>query len=112
MVESGAQVFQRLGCATCHRSGSGARGPILDGLLGRRVRLRDGRVVVADEAYIRQSILEPASQVVAGYEPIMPAFRGQISEEALLQLLAYIRSRAGSGEGPVPPPAGPAGSSR
>jgi len=54
--------------------------------------LASGEVVVADEAYIRESILRPTSSIVNGYQPIMPTFQGQISEETLLQLITYIKS--------------------
>ncbi|MFP3559542.1 cytochrome c oxidase subunit II, partial [Paraburkholderia sp. SIMBA_049] len=67
----------------------------LHGLLGRDVHLSDGRSLIADEAYIRDSILLPRKDVVAGYEPIMPSFAGQISEEDILAIIGYIRSTGG-----------------
>ena len=54
--------------------------------------LSDGTVVIADDRYIHDSIVRPESQIVAGYAPIMPSFAGQISEEDLLKLVAYIKS--------------------
>lgn len=88
----GETLFQERGCVTCHREESGALGPSLVGLYGRTVTLQDGRTVLADEGYLRESILRPAAKIVAGYPPIMPAYEGQISEEGILQLIAYIRS--------------------
>ena len=63
-------------------------------LYGTPVKLTDGRTVVADDAYIRGCILTPFQQLVAGYPPLMPTFRGQVSEEQILQLIAYIKSLA------------------
>src|SRR5262249_15919087 len=72
MAGAGKELFEQLGCATCHQAASGARGPNLMGLLGKQVTLADGRTVVADEAYVRDSILDPQAAVVSGYQPIMP----------------------------------------
>lgn len=91
MAASGAQLFAELGCATCHRPDDDSRGPWLAGLFGSQVELADGSTVVADEDYVRSSILDPSSQLVAGHEAIMPTYRGQVSEEELLELLRYIR---------------------
>ena len=88
----GQKLFRDLACYTCHRSDATGRGPVLEGLFGKTVTLAGGGTVKADEAYIRESILDPRAKVVAGFEPIMPTFQGLISEEQLLQLLAYIRS--------------------
>ncbi|MGH7429015.1 MAG: cytochrome c oxidase subunit II [Candidatus Methylomirabilaceae bacterium] len=93
-ASAGARLFQQLGCDTCHRADTRARGPSLDDLFGTRVRMRDGATVVADEGYLRESILSPNARIVAGYQPVMPTFRGQISEEGLLQIVAYIKSLA------------------
>ena len=68
------------------------RAPPLEGLYGRLVPLQDGRFVKADEKYIRDSILLPALQITAGYEPLMPTFQGHISEEEIFQLIAYVKS--------------------
>ena len=91
-AERGRQLFQSLGCDTCHRADALARAPDLAGLLGRQVRLQNGAVVKADEGYIRQSILDPGAQVVQGYQPIMPTFRGLVTEEGILDLIEYIKS--------------------
>jgi cytochrome c oxidase subunit 2 len=92
MAASGQALFERLGCNTCHRPEGSGRGPSLVGLLGRQVPLMDGRTVVADEGYVRESILNPRAKILLGFQPLMPTFQGQVSEEQLLQLLAYIKS--------------------
>lgn len=72
--------------------------PDLRGIYGRPVHLSDTRVVQADEAYIRDSILQPRHDIVAGYAPIMPSFSGLVSDADLERLVAYVRSlREGSG---------------
>jgi cytochrome c oxidase subunit 2 len=93
-VQAGQELFTTtLGCASCHNAdGSGGRGPALTGLFGKSVQLTGGGAVTADETYIRDSILNPQAQLVMGYQPIMPTFKGQLSEEQLLQLIAYIKS--------------------
>ena len=92
MAANGEKLFQQFGCTTCHRPDSGARGPNLEGLYGRPVRLQDDRVIVADDNYIRESILNPNAKIVSGFQPIMPTFQGVVSEEGLLQIIAYIKS--------------------
>ncbi|MBC7910026.1 MAG: cytochrome c oxidase subunit II [Pyrinomonadaceae bacterium] len=93
-VAAGQELFTTtLGCASCHNAdGSGGRGPALTGLFGKSVQLSGGSTVTADEAYIRESIINPQAQLVMGYQPIMPTFKGQLSEEQLLHLVAYIKS--------------------
>ena len=98
---TGEKVFAELGCATCHRSDAQGRGPNLQGLFGKPVRLQDGRTVVADENYIRESILDPGAKIVNGYKPVMPTFQGLLSEEQLNALVAYLKSLSATkpGEG-------------
>ncbi len=91
---NGQQLFAQLGCSTCHRSDTQGRGPNLVGVFGKPVLLADGRTVTADENYIRESILNPGAKIVAGFRPIMPTFQGQVSEESLMALVAYIKSLA------------------
>jgi cytochrome c oxidase subunit 2 len=93
-VAAGQRLFsQTLGCASCHKEdGSGGRGPALMGLLGSTVQLEGGQTVTANEEYIRESIINPRAKVVRGFQPIMPTFQGQVSEEQLLQLITYIKS--------------------
>jgi cytochrome c oxidase subunit 2 len=90
----GQRVFTSLACNNCHRSDGTGRGPLLDGLFGKSVRLENGQTVVADENYVRESILNPRAKIVSGYQPSMPTFQGLVTEEQLLQLLAYIKSLA------------------
>jgi cytochrome c oxidase subunit 2 len=94
MVASGAELFTSHACDTCHRASPGIiqRGPKLEGVYNSQVKLADGRTVVADDNYIRESILNPTAKVVAGYDPVMPTFQGQVTEEQLTQLIAYVRS--------------------
>ena len=68
------------------------RGPSLERLFGSQVTLADGRTVVADEGYLRESILNPQAKLVAGYQPLMPTFQGLVNEEALMGLIEYIKS--------------------
>ncbi|PWB80312.1 MAG: cytochrome c oxidase subunit II [Candidatus Methylomirabilota bacterium] len=92
MAEAGRLLFRQRGCPSCHRPDGKGLGPSLVGLFGQPVYLQDGRSVIADEGYIRESVLLPQAKIVAGYAPIMPSFKGQISEEELLQIIAYIKS--------------------
>jgi len=95
-VEQGRDLFEnKLGCASCHAGGPQQRGAKLEGIFGHEVKLTGGGTVVADEAYIRESILNPGAKVVEGYQPIMPTFKGQVTEEQLLALVAYIKSLSG-----------------
>lgn len=94
LAQYGFARFRELGCSGCHTPGSSVNAPSLRGLLGRQVHLADGRSLVADETYIRDSILLPRKDVVAGFEPVMPSFAGQVSEEDIQALIAYIRSGA------------------
>ena len=91
-VENGERLFTELACITCHKTDSSGRGPTLIGIFGSKVPLADGREVTADENYLRESIMDSQAKVVKGYQPIMPAFQGRVSEEHLLQLVAYIKT--------------------
>lgn len=95
--KAGEALFSKLACNTCHMAGTASRGPDLAGVFGNKVALQNGQVVVADENYIRESILNPQAKVVAGFEPVMPSFQGVVSEEQLTQLVAYIRTLEASG---------------
>jgi len=91
-VSAGEKLFTQLACVTCHISNGTGRGPSLNGVFGAKVLLADGSTVTADEAYIRESILQPKAKIVAGYQPVMPTFQGLVSEEQILNLTAYIKS--------------------
>lgn len=93
MSETGAALFDRYGCANCHRQDGTGRGPSLHNIFGRSVQLDSGQRVTADENYLRESILNPNAKIVAGYRAgVMPSFQGQLGEDALLQIVAYIKS--------------------
>jgi cytochrome c oxidase subunit 2 len=104
LAQNGQALFTQLGCSTCHRFDVQGRGPNLTGVFGRPVLLEDGRTVVADENYVRESILVPTAKVVSGFKPVMPSFQGQVSEEQLTSLVAYVKSLSQT-------PAAPAGNS-
>ena len=90
---AGQQLYQTLGCASCHgATGEGGRGPTLAGVFGTTQDLQSGQKVAVDEAYIRESITNPQAKLVLGFGPIMPTFQGQVSEDQLVQLVAYIKS--------------------
>ena len=63
------------------------------------MKLADGRTLIADENYLRESILNPNAKIVAGWTPIMPTFQGQVSEEQLVQIIAYVKSLGGDAAG-------------
>ncbi len=89
---TGEKIFAELGCSTCHRMDTQGRGPNLQGVFGKPVLLEDGRIVTADENYVRESILDPGAKVVKGFKPVMPTFQGLVSEEQLNALVAYVKS--------------------
>ena len=95
-VELGKDLFMnKLGCASCHAGGPAQRGAKLEGIYGKEVKLVGGRTVIADDNYIRNSILNPTADIVEGYQPIMPTFKGQVTDEQLNGLVAYIKSLSG-----------------
>ena len=101
---AGEKLFHDLACSSCHRDDAAATAPQLRGLFGHSVRLQNGTTVIADESYVRESIVNPQAKVVTGFLPIMPTFQGLVTEEQLLQLIAYVRSL-----GEAKPAAAPAG---
>lgn len=102
MADRGQKLFQDLACSNCHKIDGSGRGPVLMNLFGRAVPLASGGAVKADESYLRESILNSQAKVVAGYEPIMPAFQGLVTEEGVVELIEYIKSLGP----PVQPDAG------
>jgi cytochrome c oxidase subunit 2 len=92
MAQQGERLFSQFGCGTCHVSGSSGRGPSLAGIYGKPEKLASGQSQVVDEDLIRQAIVNPNSVRVLGYEAIMPTYQGQIDEEQVLQLIAYVKS--------------------
>src|SRR6187549_1417019 len=92
-VEAGKDLFEnKLGCASCHAGGPTQRGAKLEGIFNHDVKLVGGATATVNDEYIRNSILNPTSQVVEGFQPIMPTFKGQVTEEQLVSLVAYIKS--------------------
>jgi cytochrome c oxidase subunit 2 len=95
IAEQGESLFNQLGCGTCHPSAmnkQNGRCPNLNGLFGTTVVLKDGSKVRADESYIRESVLYPQAKIVAGYDDIMPTFKGLVTEDGLLKLVEYVKS--------------------
>ena len=88
----GEQLFQQLACNTCHLGDGTGRGPALAGVFGAPVKLENGQSVLADESYLRESILTPQMKIVAGYQPLMPTFQGLVNEEGLMSLIEYVKS--------------------
>jgi len=104
MAENGSKLFNGMGCPACHKPDGSGRCPSLVGLYGSTVHLATGNTVVADEAYIRESIVEPQAKIVAGYGSLMPTYKGQVTEEDLVQLVEYIKWLGDKSEGNKPPP--------
>ena len=99
---AGQQLYQTLGCASCHGAeGEGGRGPRLAGVFGTQQALQSGETVTINEGYIRESIVNPQAKLAVGFGPIMPTFQGQVSEDQLMQLMAFIKSLHGTGETPA-----------
>lgn len=94
------QIFEQYDCAACHEAGGRERGPVLGGLYGQTVPLAGGESAVVDESYIRESILDPAAKVHAGYAPVMPSFRGQLTEEQILAVISYLKTLTPPGSDP------------
>ena len=92
LASAGGALFQSYGCSGCHQGQSTVRAPSLVGLYGKPVPMEDGRTLVADDSYLRDKILNPNDNLIAGYKQVMPAFKGVIGEEDLLRLVAYIKS--------------------
>ncbi len=100
LAAQGASLFRQFGCGGCHGNGAAVRAPPLQGVYGKRVPLSDGTTQIADERYLRDSILHPRAQIVAGYEPLMPSFEGKISEDELIKIIAYLKSLGSEADKP------------
>ncbi|MEX0776891.1 MAG: cytochrome c oxidase subunit II [Phycisphaeraceae bacterium] len=99
LSSAGGQVFAHLACNNCHVADSALRAPRLQGLFGSQVKLASGQTVIADEGYIRESVLDPNAKIVAGYPSpsLMPTFKSQISEDQLIELIEYIKLLSAAG---------------
>jgi cytochrome c oxidase subunit 2 len=91
-VLAGEKLFAERSCLACHASDGKGRGPSLNGFFGGKVKLADGSSVTADEEYIRESLFNPSAKIVAGYQPLMPSYQGQLTEEQTLDLISYVKS--------------------
>jgi cytochrome c oxidase subunit 2 len=100
LAAEGKALFSSYGCAGCHLPGATVRAPSLAGLFGNPVPMADGGTVVADDSYIRDKILDPDTRKVAGYKQVMPNYKGQIPEDELVKLIAYIKSLGAADAGP------------
>ncbi len=107
MSSAGEKLFNDQGCISCHIPGDASRAPSLQGAYGKTVTLSGGETIKVDEQYIRESILKPTAKLVAGYAPAMPVYQGRISEDELMQLIAYIKS-LGSAQTATPTATAPA----
>jgi cytochrome c oxidase subunit 2 len=92
LASQGEKLFQKYACNTCHMDNGTGRGPVLAGAYGKTRPLTGGGSTVVDDNYIRESILDPQAKIAAGFQPIMPTFQGQVSEEDLIRLLSYVKS--------------------
>lgn len=92
LAQNGERLFASLGCISCHSGNAAARGPNMAGVYGSRLTLNDGSQVLVNDAYLRDSILNPSQHVTAGFAPIMPTYQGQISEDGLISLVEYIKN--------------------
>ena len=92
LAAEGESLFRSLGCSGCHAPQSSVHAPDLSGVFGRTVQLAGGKTVTADEAYLRDSILLPQKDVVAGFDPVMPSFQGVVSDDDMVKLIAYLKS--------------------
>lgn len=99
LQNTGRRLLRQYGCTVCHDPDAPIHAPSLIGIYGQRVRLSDGSFVCADEQYLHDSIMLPSKQVVAGYEPIMPAFGNIITDGNMREIIAYLKSIS-----PVPTP--------
>ena len=92
LAQNGERLFASLGCNACHSGNAAARGPNLAEVYASKVQLANGSYAVVDDAFLRDSILNPTMHETAGYAPIMPTYQGQISEEGLIDLVEYIKT--------------------
>jgi cytochrome c oxidase subunit II len=92
LAQNGERLFASLSCTACHNTRPDARGPSLANVYGTRLTLATGQQITADDAYLREAILDPSQHITQGYAPIMPTYRGQISEEGVIDLVEYIKN--------------------
>ena len=93
LAQNGERLYASMGCNQCHNNSPGARGPSLAGVYGSKLQLANGSSVLVNDAYLRDSILNPSQHVTAGFAPIMPTYQGQISEDGLIDLVEFIKTQ-------------------
>jgi len=99
LAEQGKKLVERSGCLGCHAvEGKQKVGPNFGGSFGREVVIADGTTVIADEEYLRESILDPNAKVVKGYPSVMPTYKGSLSAGEVTAIVAYLKSLSGAGE--------------
>jgi cytochrome c oxidase subunit 2 len=91
LAQNGERLFASMGCNACHSGTATARGPNLAGVFGSKLTLTNGSQVLVNEAYLRDAILNPSQHVTSGFQPIMPTYQGQISEDGLIDIVEYIK---------------------
>src|SRR5580704_1018860 len=92
LAQNGERLFATLSCNACHNGRPDSRGPSLANVFGSKLTLTNGSAVTADEAYLREAILNPSDHVTQGYSPIMTTYQGQISEDGVIALVEYIKN--------------------
>ena len=94
-AEAGARLYAQRGCSQCHSvDGAASVGPTFQGVFGHLVPLKGGSSAPADENYLRESILEPQAKIVAGFEPVMPTYKGRLSDREITAIIEYIKTLA------------------
>lgn len=92
-VSYGEALYKNRGCKGCHSvDGSSRTGPSFKETFGNVRKLATGDTVTADANYIRESILLPKAKVVESFQPVMPSFKGQLSDDDLFCLTEYLKS--------------------
>jgi cytochrome c oxidase subunit 2 len=98
-VQVGEKLYRLRGCAQCHSTdGKAGVGPTFQNVFGHHVELKTGGAIVADENYVRESILEPQAKIVAGFEPVMPTFKGKLSDREISAIIEFLKSLSGTGD--------------
>jgi cytochrome c oxidase subunit 2 len=92
LAQNGERLFASMGCNACHTGADNARGPNLAGVYGTKLTLTNGQQVLVNDAYLRDAILNPSEHVTAGYNPIMPTYQGQISEDGLIDIVEFLKT--------------------
>jgi cytochrome c oxidase subunit 2 len=105
LASRGERLFSDLACNTCHQDNGGGRGPSLVNKFGAQEQLASGEMVTVNDSYVRESILNPQLKIVNGYQPLMPTFQGMVSEEGVMALIEYVKSKQAQGQAAAAEPA-------